>query len=82
MTSDASILTTISSLVGEEHELRLQRADPQDDPAAHGERLQKLEAELDQCWDLLNQRRALRSVGASPGTAKLRPASQVQGYVG
>ncbi|MFC7362197.1 DUF2630 family protein [Nocardioides astragali] len=81
MSRDASILTAISSLVGEERELRTQHVKSRGDPATHSERLQKLEAELDQCWDLLNQRRALRAVGASPDAAKLRPASQVQGYL-
>lgn len=80
MSSDSSILTTISSLVGEEHELRALEVESRGDPDAHKDRLKRLEAELDRCWDLLNQRRALRAVGASPDAATLRPATQVKGY--
>ncbi len=80
MTSDASILETIGALVGKEHELRTTQAEPHEDRAGLRDRLQQLETELDQCWDLLNQRRALRAVGASPDTARLRSAARVDGY--
>ena len=45
-------------------------------------RLRQLEIELDQCWDLLRQRRALRETGGDPRDAAVRPADEVEGYLG
>jgi len=45
-------------------------------------RLKELEVTLDQCWDLLHQRRAARRAGLDPSEAKVRDASQVEGYEG
>jgi hypothetical protein len=45
-------------------------------------RLRQLEIELDQCWDLLRQRRALRETGGDPRDAAVRPANEVEGYLG
>ena len=44
-------------------------------------RLRAVETELDQCWDLLRQRRALRETGGDPTEAHVRPADQVEGYL-
>ena len=44
------------------------------------QRLHKMEVELDQCWDLLRQRRALRDVGKNPDDAELRPSRIVENY--
>ena len=41
-----------------------------------------MEVELDQCWDLLRQRRALRETGGDPREARVRPANQVEDYLG
>jgi hypothetical protein len=41
-----------------------------------------VEIELDQCWDLLRQRRALRETGGDPREASVRPADEVEGYLG
>ena len=68
---------TITQLVSEEHELRA-RGDHSDEER---ERLRHLEVQLDQCWDLLRQRDALRDAGADPEAAKPRPASEVEGYL-
>ena len=46
------------------------------------DRLRRVEVELDQCWDLLRQRRALRETGGDPREAAVRPADQVEGYLG
>ena len=46
------------------------------------ERLQQLEEDLDQCWDLLRQRRAKRQYGENPDEAEARPITQVEGYNG
>jgi len=81
MSTEASVHDIIRRLVGEEHTLRADYGKRVRDRAAQVQRLQELEAELDQCWDLLRQRRALRTAGADPETATVRPAGQVRGYL-
>ena len=81
--SDESIAARIERLVGEEHELRTrEQADAANDEALEGdqERLRSVEVELDRCWDLLRQRRALRDAGADPDSAEVRDAGTVEGY--
>ncbi|MEA2419596.1 MAG: hypothetical protein QOE60_1802 [Thermoleophilaceae bacterium] len=81
--SDESIAARIERLVDEEHELRdREQADAADDAAldADRERLRSVEVELDRCWDLLRQRRALRDAGANPEGAQVRDAGTVEGY--
>jgi hypothetical protein len=76
---DQEILRRINELVDEEH--RLERG-PHPDGLGDDEqaRLQSLEVALDQCWDLLRQRRARRAVGADPDAAGARDAGVVEGY--
>lgn len=76
---DAGLLDQINALVHEEHQLREQaQADGgSDDEQA---RLRELEVQLDQCWDLLRQRRARREFGEDPEGAHVRPAGEVEGY--
>jgi hypothetical protein len=75
-TSDASVLGKIESLVHEEQ--RLYTHGNLDD---HGQqRLQQIQVQLDQCWDLLRQRRALREFGDNPDRAAVRPAAVVEKY--
>jgi len=45
-------------------------------------RLREVEVALDQCWDLLRQREALRNSGGDPASASIRPAGEVEGYLG
>jgi predicted nuclease with TOPRIM domain len=80
--SDNNPLAHIRDLVDEERELRarLQRKEISADEE-HA-RLQALEVELDQCWDLLRQRRALRETGGDPREAHIRPPDEVEGYLG
>ena len=81
--SDESIAARIERLVGEEHELRnREQADAASEDALEGdlERLRSVEVELDRCWDLLRQRRALRDAGADPEGAHVRDAGTVEGY--
>ncbi len=81
--SDESIAARIERLVGEEHDLRTrEQADAADDNAldTDRERLRSVEVELDRCWDLLRQRRALREAGADPEQAEARDAGTVEGY--
>ena len=76
---DAEIVKRIDDLVAEEH--RLER-----DHASEGladndrERLHALEVQLDQCWDLLRQRRARRHAGQDPEQAEVRDENVVEGY--
>ena len=81
--SDESIAARIERLVDEEHELRnREQVDAADDDALETdrERLSSVEVELDRCWDLLRQRRALREAGADPDDAEVRDAGTVEGY--
>jgi Protein of unknown function (DUF2630) len=76
---DAQIHGTIEQLVAEEHELwELEAAGQAGE--AESRRLQDLKVSLDQCWDLLRQRRALREAGRDPGEADLRRPETVEGY--
>lgn len=70
--ADAELLATIDKLVAEEHEIR-SGGEPDPDRLAH------LEETLDQCWDLLRQRRARREF-SEPDTSDVRPAKVVEGY--
>ena len=81
--SDESIAARIESLVSEEHELRNKEqadADHEDALEVERERLRSVEVELDRCWDLLRQRRALRDAGADPDDAQVRDEGTVEGY--
>jgi hypothetical protein len=74
------IFHTIDSLVDEEHELRSRSTANHGLDADERSRLKAVEVELDQCWDLLRQRRAKVEFGEDPGEAKVRPANEVEGY--
>jgi len=74
--SDERVLGTIKQLVEEEHALRSRE---KLDGDAHA-RLEALRVELDQCWDLLRQRRALREFGSDPDQAEVRPPGIVENY--
>jgi hypothetical protein len=75
--SDRSILDHVSELVAEEHKLRDGTA-----AADTASRLRHVEQQLDQCWDLLRQRRAKREFGQDPDAAATRDPGTVEGYVG
>jgi predicted nuclease with TOPRIM domain len=81
MAPENNPLARIHELVEEERELRdrLQRKEISADEE-HA-RLRALEVQLDQCWDLLRQRRALRETGRDPREAKVRPPDEVEGYL-
>ena len=81
--SDESIAARIEQLVAEEHDLRNREQDERSDAGAlatEKERLDAVQVELDRCWDLLRQRRALRSAGGDPDSAELRDADTVEHY--
>jgi len=75
-TTDRSVLKHIKGLAAEEHRLFQQDALSKADAA----KLKKLQIELDQCWDLLRQRQAKRSVGQDPNQAHVRSAKVVENY--
>jgi hypothetical protein len=76
---DAEILDRINELAREEHEL-FERESHTKATDADRERLRRLQVMLDQCWDLLRQRRARRAAGLDPGDALLRDEETVEGY--
>jgi hypothetical protein len=76
---EAQIHGTIEQLVAEEHEL-WERESSGNATDADRRRLQELKVPLDQCWDLLRQRRALRESGLDPDAADVRAPGVVEGY--
>jgi hypothetical protein len=75
---DTTILHHVSALVDEEHRLREQGTRSESD----GARLKHVQEQLDQCWDLLRQRRAKREFGQDPDAAKPRDIGTVERYDG
>jgi Protein of unknown function (DUF2630) len=76
---DARIHGSIEQLVAEEHELWEREATGAATDSDR-QRLQELKVSLDQCWDLLRQRRALREAGRDPDDADLRSVETVEHY--
>jgi hypothetical protein len=76
---DQEILSRIHDLVSEEKSLRAEHHSRRLAPPQQ-ERLEALEVELDQCWDLLNQRRALSEFNMDPDRAQVRGEDTVEGY--
>jgi hypothetical protein len=76
--NDRSVLEHIQHLVAEEHRLFERRSLD----ASESNRLAAVKVELDQCWDLLRQRRALRETGHKASEAHVRPPEVVEKYVG
>jgi hypothetical protein len=83
---DASLRNRIESLVAEEQSLHAREQADADQPAgepleADRERLSQISLELDQCWDLLRQRRARRDAGQDPDEASARDIDTVERYL-
>jgi hypothetical protein len=76
---DPQIHGSIDRMVAEEHEL-WQREAAGNATDGDRQRLEELRVSLDQCWDLLRQRRARREAGQSPDGAELRPSEVVERY--
>lgn len=76
---DPQIHSSIDKMVSEEHALWEREAAGE---ASDGDRqrLEELRVSLDQCWDLLRQRRARRDAGQNPDGAELRPPDVVERY--
>ena len=78
---DRKVIDRINELAREEHALfeRESQGTATDDDR---ERLGRLQVTLDQCWDLLRQRRARREFGQDPEEARVRDPKTVEGYTG
>ena len=76
---DHDVIGRIDQLVAQEHTLR-ERAAGDGLSDADQAKLRDLEVALDQCWDLLRQRRGLRDRGEDPDAAEVRDAGTVEGY--
>jgi Protein of unknown function (DUF2630) len=77
--SDEEIVQRIGELVSEEHDLEREHTGAGISETDR-DRLRSLEIQLDQCWDLLRQRRARRSAGQDPNESHVRPAEVVENY--
>jgi hypothetical protein len=77
---DQQIHLRIAGLIDEEHKLREMVARHELDTGEEQARLAEVEANLDQCWDLLRQRRARREAGEDPNMAEPRPVDVVEDY--
>jgi hypothetical protein len=74
---DEEIFSRIKALVDEERTL----AGDTESPPERRERRQRLEEQLDQCWDLLRQRQAKREYGQDPGDSQVRSTENVENYL-
>ena len=77
-TTDQTVLKHIEELVAEEKKLYAKGSISDKEKA----QLDEINVELDRCWDLLRQRRALREFGRNPDEAEVRPADIVENYRG
>lgn len=77
-TTDQTVLAHIEHLVAEEKALYAKGSISDKEKA----KLDQIDIELDRCWDLLRQRRALREFGRNPDEAEVRPAKIVENYRG
>ncbi len=78
---DASVIHRIDELVEEEHRLRSHASSGTPLGDEDRQRLQQVEVQLDQCWDLLRRRRARRTTGADPDEADVRDPGTVEHYM-
>jgi len=78
---DKEIFRTIGDLINTEHDLRARLAAGELTSDQEHEQLRTVEEQLDQCWDLLRQRRARREFGEDPSGLAARPPSEVEGYL-
>jgi hypothetical protein len=81
MTNDKNLHAQITDLIAQEKELRGQVSTGDISPDQEHAQLSEIEVQLDQCWDLLRQRDALRRAGKNPDDAEVRSANVVEGYL-
>ena len=77
---DGNVLERISLLAAEEHRI-FEREGRDKATDADRRRLKEIEVTLDQCWDLLHQRRARRAAGQDPDDSTIRDPRTVEGYL-
>jgi hypothetical protein len=77
---EQNILSSIADMIAKEHEIRQGLGSGKVSETDAQERLQALEVSLDQCWDLLRQRRARQEFAQDPEQAAVRPADIVERY--
>ncbi|MEV4615855.1 DUF2630 family protein [Kitasatospora sp. NPDC049258] len=78
--ADQRILERIGEMVAAERNLREALAGGRIDPETEQQRLHDIEQQLDQCWDLLRQRRARKDAGEDPNLASVRSIEEVERY--
>ena len=78
---DQQVIGRINEIAHEEHQL-WEKEGRGETTEAERRRLQELSVSLDQCYDLLHQRRARRAAGQNPDEAEVRDPGTVEGYVG
>jgi hypothetical protein len=78
---DQQVIERINEIAHEEHAL-WEKEGRGETTGAEQERLKELAVTLDQCWDLLHQRRARRAAGQDPDDTSVRDARTVEGYTG
>ncbi len=79
-TADGRVFTRINRLAEEEERLWDRASEGDGLDGADQQRLEQIRVELDQCYDLLHQRRARRAAGLDPDDANVRPADVVEHY--
>nr|WP_314143181.1 DUF2630 family protein [uncultured Rhodococcus sp.] len=79
--NEHDIHTKIQQLIATEHKLRTETQSGDIDPDTEKAQLASLEHALDQCWDLLRQRRARIDAGKNPDTATANSVDRVEGYL-
>ena len=79
---DLDVATRVKQLTDEEHDLFERGGDRGGLAESEHDRLRTIETELDQCYDLLRQRRARRRAGLDPDDAKVRDVATVEKYIG
>ncbi|MFC6083168.1 DUF2630 family protein [Sphaerisporangium aureirubrum] len=77
---DGEIFSKIKELIAEEHALRERVSSGDVSSEDERSRVRHLEESLDQCWDLLRQRKAHREYGEDPDNAAPRPVNEVENY--
>ena len=78
---DQELHQRVDDLVAEEHALRERHSDGSGLEPAERQRLSELEERLDQTWDLLRRRQAMRANGQDPEKAEARPTEVVENYL-
>lgn len=81
VTTDKNLHSQITDLIAHEKDLRTQLSDGKITPDEEHAQLREVEVQLDQCWDLLRQRDALRRSGGNPDDAEVRSENVVEGYL-